>query len=222
MIHYPGRRTINVLLLSLLVVVVTLTLSGCTDLRGEVKRLTWERVIVIATFDRWSVASWQDEVPLDGYDLSCTEKQRDIRQVQVGSHEECRNVDQGDGSFRRECATVPEYREEPVYDQWCEYHVDGWRMEEVTASGEGKDPPPAWPEYVLSEAVAEGDVPYGLQEVHDWRETYTIVIRDDEGRSWTCEFDEPTTWSQYDVGMEVTGQLGDDGLPDCETLRMAQ
>ena len=75
--------------------------------------------------------SWRDSPP-DGIDVNlipdtCVLTQRSVEQVADG--QECKTVrtDNGDGTFseRRDCVT--RYREEPVYDDWCEF--TGKRLE---------------------------------------------------------------------------------------------
>ncbi len=185
---------------------------------GTVTGLTWERIIQIEDFQPRVGAGWDETVPGDAYGRSCEERQRGTRKVEVGSHEECRDVDQGDGSFRRECRTVKDYADEPVYDSWCIYTVDRWDYaREVTASGERDNPAPHWPQYTL----ASGTRRYGQERVGKKIERYDIVIREDDGDEHTCTVDDIATWNQYRVGMSVALQVTLLGAVDCDSLTIA-
>ena len=206
-----------VALVALCVVVVGVLVFYRQETQGTVTGLTWERIIEIESFQPQSGAGWDETVPADAYGRSCSERQRGTRKVQVGSHEECRDVDQGDGSFRRECRSVPDYKEEPVYDRWCTYTVDRWSVaREVKASGAGSDPPPAWPSYQL----AGGTGKYGQERVGRQIERYTVQVRTEGGDEKACTFDTMEDWTPYRVGMAVELEVSLVGSPDCDTLRI--
>jgi hypothetical protein len=78
---------------------------------------TWERIIYVEQFSRVSDNAWDEQVPADAYGVSCSERQRDTRQVPDGERCEVRRIDNGDGTFREqnECYTL--YRDEPIYDR---------------------------------------------------------------------------------------------------------
>jgi hypothetical protein len=206
-----------VALVALCIVGAVFVLSYRKETTGKVEALTWQRSVDIESFQPRSGSDWQDEMPGDAYGKSCSQRQRGSRQVPAGSHEECKDVDQGDGSFRRECRTVQDYRSEPVYDQWCTYTVDRWgyaRSEK--ASGDGKQPPPQWPDFTLSGSSGR----YGEEREGTRHGTYTVVIRDKDGKKRECDFDNQATWTQYDVGTPVTLKLYLGGSPDCDTLKV--
>lgn len=184
---------------------------------GQVSALKWEREIEIEDFRPRTDGDWDESVPADAYNRHCYEKQRGSRQVESGSHEECHDVDQGDGSFRRECHTVKEYRSEPVYDTWCDYTVDRWwYARTVKASGSETDPP-VWPTYTL----ATGAGLYGKEREGSRHETYTVIVREDDGDSHSCDFKDQAKWASYPVGTKVSLKLYITGKPDCDTLKKA-
>lgn len=209
----------GIVLLGLIVAGIVYAATFRSTATGEVARLTWERTIAIEDFQPRTGSDWRDSVPGDAYSLSCSERQRGTRKVADGSHEECRDVDQGDGTFRRECRTVTDYRDEPVYDTWCSYRVDRWAYaRQATAQGEGKNPPPAWPDYELAQGVGR----YGQERAADRDETYTVHIRKSDGDMHACDFDQQADWEQYDVGAKVTLKLHITGSPDCDSLALAK
>jgi len=222
----PGRKLLGlgmgawlaiaiVALLAIGIGVIVYAVTYRTDAEATVNALSWERAIAIESFQAVPDSAWEDDVPGDAYGLSCERRQRSMRQVPDGSHEECTDVDQGDGSFRRECRTVQDYRDEPVYDDWCRFTVNRWaHARDVTASGAGDDPP-AWPIYTL----AQGSGALGSERAGAQREQYTVVLRLGDGDEQTCRFDNEADWAQYRVGMAVTLKLDITGDADCATLK---
>jgi hypothetical protein len=187
------------------------------DASGKVEALTWERTIDIEDFQQRVDSSWDESVPGDAYGVSCTTRQRGTKKVADGSHQECKDVDQGDGSMRRECKTVTDYRDEPVYDKWCSYSVDRWgKNREVKAKGDAEQVP-YWPEYTL--APGSGSKQYGQERTGDKHEKYTVVIRELGGDKLTCDFKNQNTWTPYRLGMEVTLKRYITGSADCDTLK---
>lgn len=210
---------VGLILVGLVIAGIVYAVSYRSTATGEVARMTWERSVAIENFQPRAGAGWREGLPGDAYSLSCTERQRGTRKVAVGSHEECRDVDQGDGTFRRVCQTVTDYRDEPVYDDWCSYRVDRWSFaRQVTSQGEGKSPPPAWPVYQLAQGIGR----FGQERAAGQDETYAVTIREADGDLHTCRFRRQQEWEQYSVGAEVTLELTLTGSPDCDSLRLAR
>lgn len=206
-----------VALLALAVVGIIFALTYRQEVTGTVEALNWERTVEIEDYQPRTGSNWRDELPGDAYNLDCRTRQRGTRRVQTGSHQDCRDVAQGDGSFRRECRTVKEYRNEPVYDTWCGYRVDRWEhRRDAVASGEGKFPPPQWPAYSLS----SGSGRYGQERVGDQDGDYRVIVREEDGDRHTCTFDDQARWDAFDVGASVTLEVGLRGEADCDTLKV--
>lgn len=210
---------IGVLALVALIAGAIYALTYEKETGGTVSALTWERTVTIQTFGPVSDAAWDDQVPNGAYQLSCERRERDTRRVESGSHEECRDVDQGDGSLRRDCRTVTDYRDEPVYDQWCRYQVDRWtNSREVAAQGDAASAP-AWPLYSL--ALGSGGQGYGKERAGDQDEVYVVVIREKGGGEHRCEYDSQAGWARFQVGAAVTMKLNIAGQIDCDSLKIA-
>jgi hypothetical protein len=208
----------GVLLLALCIIGGVFAVTYSKETSGEITKMSWERTIDIEAFQSRSEGSWDESVPGDAYSKSCHEKQRSTRNVPDGSHEECRNIDQGDGSFRRDCKTVQDYRSEPVYDTWCDYRVDRWGYaRSVNANGNGEASAPEWPVYTLATGQRLGAERAGAQH-----EKYIVVIHDKDGEDRSCDFDNQSAWARYDVGMKVTVKVNLVGDPDCESIKVAQ
>jgi predicted nucleic acid-binding Zn ribbon protein len=221
----PRMRKTNLIIIGA-VVLVALCIAGAVyaltyrqEASGKVEALTWERTITIQDFQVRTESSWDESVPGDAYSLSCSTRQRGSKQVESGSHEECRNVDQGDGSFRRECDTVKDYRDEPVYDKWCTFRVDRWvTHREVQAQGDAQQAP-SWPQYTLG--LGTGSKRFGQERAGDRHEKYIVTIRESDGDKHTCGYGDQEQWAQYRVGMEVRLKVNISGGADCDTLKPA-
>lgn len=209
----------GVALLAVCVIAAVFALTYRKDTSGQVSALTWQRTIEIQDYQPRAGSGWDETVPVDAYGQTCDRRERGERQVPDGSHEECRDVDQGDGSFRRECRTVQDYRKETIYDMWCTYTVDRWDYKrKASASGTGKSPPPDWPQVTL----ASGTGRYGAERAGKQHETYTVVVHDDGGDTHECSFESQAVWDQYEVGMAVTLKLYITGGADCDSLAVAE
>ena len=179
-----GLRKQQLVIGGALVIVVAIigaiifALTYRSEKSGTVSALTWQRTIAIEAFQQVPGEGWDETVPADAYGRSCKEERRGSEKVQIGSHEECKDVDQGDGSLKRECRNVPDYEDRPVYDDWCTYTVDRWvTAREVKANGERKtDPPPSWPTYTLTNGTGVKD--YGQE-----REGPRAVLSEHGGNS---------------------------------------
>jgi len=209
----------GVVVLAAIVITAVFAFTYRQDASGQVSALTWQRTVEIQDYQPYAKSGWDETVPADAYGQTCDRRERGKRQVPDGSHQECKDVDQGDGSFRRECKTVQDYSEEPVYDQWCTYTVDRWDYKrKASTSGEGKSPPPDWPQVTL----ASGSGRYGEERVGARHETYTVVVRDDGGETHECAFEDQSTWDQYEVGTAVTLKLYITGGADCDSLAIKE
>lgn len=205
---------LGVLILACAGIVYALTYSKAVT--GEVEQMTWERVVDLQAYQQVHDEAWDDDVPGDAYALSCHREQHGTKRVEDGSHQECKDVDKGDGSFERQCTTVTDYRDEPVYDDRCSFTVDRWLDgRSVTASGTGEQPAPAWPAFTLAGGT------YGKERESDRHETYAVVIKDSEGDEHTCEFGDQSEWTPYDVGAAVDLKVGIGGAADCDSLKLA-
>ncbi len=203
----------------------------------EVTGLSWQRQIEVEEFRTLTLEGWT--LPGDGRVLSQRQKVHHYEQVfdhyetrtrqvpetrQTGTNTETyvcgtRTVDNGNGTFsteteyctrtvpvyetvyRTETYQEPVYRDEPVYETWYVYQVDRWVVDHYdTSSGTTA---PYWPEPTLEHA----DQRVGTGK----SETYSVVLRDVEGRS----FDRTTSlenWQSLEVGMIMKGEQTHQGV----------
>jgi hypothetical protein len=199
---------------ALLLVGLLVTVFWKKDAQAQVAEASWERSVAVETLQPVRDAAWCDSLPRAAYSVSRHREVRSHRQIQVG--EECRNVnvDRGDGTFaqRREC--TPRYRQEPVYDERCDYTLDRWVESRRAVASGGAPGPPQWPALQLRAGSCRGCEREGTR-----RTSYKVVLLASGGKRFECQVDEPrfaalkpgTSWS-FKVGV-VTG------APDCGSLQ---
>ncbi len=178
----------------------------------EVQGTSWERKISIEEYQAHSGSDWCDSMPGDAYDIDREERVRSHRKVKDGEtctdypescKTTCRNVDNGNGSFSRECTETcreaytkcdPKYRKEPVYDDYCSWTVNEWdHVRWVVEAGHSDNP--QWPQPRLSECKA-----LGCERLGSRKEINTVVfVALSEGVTMTCDFDE-ARWAEFEVG----------------------
>lgn len=179
--------------------------------------LMWERIIPIEQFQTAQEGDWCDSIPGEAYNVTRNQQQRTTRQVPDG--EECREVqvDNGDGTFtqRTECTTT--YREEPVFDEYCDYTIDKWvQAGEVTTSG-GANDEPTWGEPELQTGDGLGAEREGQRQA-----LYRVeLVGVDSGGVYGCDVP-AELWQNIQLDSEWTlmvGFLSD--MPDCLSLQSA-
>lgn len=208
-----------VALVALVIAGIVYAVTYRKEARGDVVGMTWERTVQIEDFQVRVGQGWDETVPGDAYGVSCERREHGTEQEKVGEREECSDVPQGDGTFRRECRSIPIYQERPVYDQWCSYRVDRWdHARTVEARGEWPDPAPAWPEVTL----ASGAGRFGQERESGRQATYTVVVHDADSERHTCDLDSLDEWMQYSRGTKVTLELYVTGGADCDTLKRVE
>ena len=161
---------------------------------------SWERTIEVEEYGPTSEDDWCDDLPSGAYDVRESQKQRDTKQVPDGEDCTTKNVDNGDGTFRQEEECTTRYREEAIYDDWCDYTVDKWSTDR-TARAFGNDLSPSWPD---SGAKTCSGTRVGCQREGAKKQTYTVSFTGED--SHTCDFSE-SRWRGFNVGDTVTGEV---------------
>lgn len=162
---------------------------------------TWQRDILIERLSARQDGAWCDSMPSDAYGVSRSRQQRSTRSIPDGESCGTVNVDNGDGTFstRTECHTT--YREEPVYDDYCDYTVDRWGHDHTnTSKGQGLDDPPYWPSYSVSDCGSLGCTRVGAR-----RESYYVHFVDADDTPQQCDFDQKQ-WGSMPVGTRWAGR----------------
>jgi hypothetical protein len=165
----------------------------------------WEREIQIEDFQARSEGDWCDSVPGDAYDISRSERQRSTRRVQDGETCSVRRIDNGDGTFseREECR--PTYRNEPVYDTYCDFTIDRWAVaRSAIASGDSLSDALSWPSLNL---IARSGI--GAEREGDREERYIVQFhRSDADDTYECTFDSENRWREFAPNSVWTIEVG--------------
>jgi Zn-finger nucleic acid-binding protein/ribosomal protein L40E len=173
------------------------------DVNVTVASHSWERSIDVESLRAVNESAWCDSMPVGAFSVSRHRAQRETRRVADGEMCHTRNVDRGNGTFeqRRECE--PKYREEPVYDDRCDYSIDRWVVSRSpTARGQGLLPAPTWPALSLREGSCRGCERMGARH-----ETYNVSIRGPDGTEWQCDVDE-RKWKSLEEGSQRQVKVG--------------
>jgi len=131
-------------------------LSQSSEQVGVVQATRWEQSIEIEEFGPVTHEAWRDEVPNGARLGGCLEKYRytsaetvpDAITKKVCGTAYVQDEGQGYGRLVQDC----EYE---VYDDWCQYTVNEWRVARIE-KGSGNDPMPYWPQISLGEGEREG------------------------------------------------------------------
>ncbi len=179
----------------------------------------WERTIGIQEYTALREGSWDESVPGDSYSRSCYERQRGSRQVDTGQRE-CTSVqiDNGDGTFRQEQQCRPIYRDEPVYDTWCDYTVDRWiDITPAVTRGTSLEDTPRWAEVRLNTCSGTR---LGCQRESGRVEAYTVEFTDtNSSANYECTFDSESLWRSYSLNSSWDAQVRRLGGLDCDSVQ---
>jgi hypothetical protein len=161
----------------------------------KVTRHEWTRSIGVDEFANLPSEGWRDAMPSNALNPVCARKERTTKQVEDGEtcHEE--KIDKADGTFEKVNKCKPKYRDEPVYDDYCQYRVQRWHeIDKRVLSGNGLGP--QWPTQDLPSVQANDFI--GAKKQGTRTETYVLVF-DDKAR---CEVPE-SKWRGLADGQQV-------------------
>lgn len=179
----------------------------------------WQRSIDIERFVDTTDSAWCDSVPAGAYGITHSQMQRSTRKIEAG--QSCHDVrtDRGDGTFVKHQECAPKYREEPVYDDRCHYHVRRWKT--VRTAEAGAQPGlqsslnPAWPQSNL--ANNNGMNAVGAEREGTRHERYSVALTVN-GKTSECEVPLPV-WQKLKQGQAVPIKVRTLGGVDCGSLQ---
>lgn len=185
--------------------------------------LTWRRTIEIERYRTQEASAWCSELPSGAYAVRRSVELKEKRQVEDG--EECKDkrVDMGDGTFAKKQECTPRYREEPVMADKCHFRIDRWQRERsLNAQGE-RQTAPVWPLVGALKGADRGASGFGAPQLGDEREAarrevYTVQLKAEQGKSWSCELDY-AKWQTLELEQWLKIQVRGTGGAVCETLR---
>jgi hypothetical protein len=214
----PARaawKTLLPIAVLMLVGVVVVMLLWKKDRRFVVTSRSWQRTIQVERFGPVKQAAWCDALPAGARDVSRHRERRGTKQVLDGQECQTKRQDRGDGTFIEKQECRPKHRDEPVYDDKCDYSVDRWSTSRKAELQGAAPEPPRWPESALSKA---GCNLAGCEREGARAETYTLVLSDADGESYRCELPE-SLWSRFVGGKSYPGKVrAVVGSLDCSSL----
>ncbi len=181
-------------------------LSMTVPITVEVTGHSWQRQIAIEVYKAQADSDWDDSLPGGAYNVTCSSKQRSTNRIPDGETCSTRQVDQGDGTFSEESYCTTDYREEPVYDDYCSYTVNRWEVARwASASGRSLAEEPVWPR---ANARTCPTAELGCERQGPRREDYTLQLLDrNTGESYQCDRAQPE-WQITPVGTELQLEVG--------------
>ena len=175
----------------------------------------WTRSVEIQSLQSLSRGAWCDQLPQGAYSIRREQRQRSTRRIPDGETCSNVNVDNGDGTYRQERQCEPRYREEPVYDSYCNFQIDDWAHQSWQhARGDSTSPAPTWPTYSVTGCQTLGCTRRGQTQ-----ERNTVLFRrDDSTETYDCDF-ELTRWMSLGIGqtMEAEFRVIGGGI-DCDSV----
>jgi Zn-finger nucleic acid-binding protein len=170
---------------------------------------SWVREIAVEAVRAVPGSEWCDSVPSGAYRVSRHREERRTRQVPDGESCSMRDVDRGNGTFARVRECVPKYRDEPVYDDKCEFVIDRWTtIRSDKSGGDSMIPAPTWPRSSAS----------GQERAGKKSEVYILFLKDTAGKEHTCELSQER-WQSVDDGSLRKLEVGViSGSVDCKKL----
>jgi ribosomal protein L40E len=156
----PQKNSCGLIAVVAIAVVVVLAIiffvlsARTTDVVGRVEGVSWSRSVAIEALEPVTYQAWRDKVPSDAVLGFCKDKVHHTQDKPAPNSEEVcgtpYTVDTGSGYGE----VIQECRYQ-VYEDWCEYTVQEWRVVD-TVTLEGKDLNPRWPVPQLGTGQREG------------------------------------------------------------------
>lgn len=161
--------------------------SRTSDIVGRVESVGWTRSISIQALVPAVYETWREDIPSDGSVGTCEQRVHHSQDDPAPNAEKVcgtpYTVDTGSGfgEVVQDCTFQ-------VYEDWCEYEVDEWRVVDVV-NLEGQDFNPRWPSTQLSAGQREGER----------EESYQARFNAD-GKTYTYTTRDPSEFAQLQVG----------------------
>lgn len=162
---------------------------------GIVDGVEWKRSVEVLALQDVQRAGWEEELPADARDVSCTERLYATQDSpSPGAREVCGtpySVDLGNGY-----AEVVQDCVYEVYANYCEYTVKDWAVSEQLAAS-GEDLSPYWPQVALTGEQREGQ-----------RQASYLVYFLTDGGVVVFETSDEQLFSQMTPGSQWTIEIG--------------
>lgn len=156
----------------------------------EVTSHSWERSIDIEQLLVVEESDWCDQKPSGAKEIRRTQKERSTKKVNDGETCKTVNVDNGDGTFKKEQRCTPKTKSIPVMGDHCTFELERWKVKKTeTTRGTGTSPAPTWPTVKVDGCARLGCTRQGKK-----RDTNTLHLKEPDGTAHTCDVME-SRWS---------------------------
>lgn len=165
------------------------------------KEQSWERRINIEDYRVVKDDDWCSDMPSDSYNIHSREEIRYYREVEDGMSCKMVKSSNGDGTFSSEKVCEQKYRRVPVYENYCHYNIDRWKLMEVLTE-KGTDQNPLWPSVehlTFSEQRILGNLRLGSKNQY-YSSTF-VSINEKDNKTVTCKQNE-NHWKTFNMGNE--------------------
>ncbi len=181
---------------------------------------TWQRTINVERFGPSRESAWCSELPAAATQVSRHRERHGSSKVPDGETCHTQKKDRGDGTFKEEQVCTPKFKDEPVYEEKCDFLVLKWsQLRQEAAEGANVADAPHWPAVKLG--LSGCSVP-GCEREGARNESYIVVFKDRAGESYRCSLAE-NAWSRFDDGKRYSGKLRAlVGSLDCDSLMAAR
>jgi hypothetical protein len=204
----------------LMVAVIVLLLVWKKEQSFVVASHSWRRTIDVERFGPSQESDWCSALPTGATDVTRHRERHGTKRVPDGEDCHTRKQDRGDGTFKEEQVCTPKLKDEPVYEDKCDYVIVKWsKQREEKAAGAAVSAAPRWPALTLARAGCSSP---GCEREGARAETYTVVLKDAAGETYRCDLPE-NAWSGLIDGKRYTGKLRAlVGSLDCSSLVAAR
>jgi len=178
---------------------------------------TWQRSIAVERFGPSRQSAWCSALPAGAIDVSRHREQHGSKKVPDGETCHAQKHDRGDGTFKEEQVCAPKFKDEPIYEEKCDYVVLKWsQAREEVAKGDSIADAPRWPMVVLGRSGCSAP---GCEREGAHSQSYSVFFKDQAGDTYRCELVQ-NAWSSFVEGKRYSGKLRAlVGTLDCDSLR---
>lgn len=203
-------------LLLIAIVLCALNVFWTSEVAATVTAKSWERSIDVETLKRVRDSDWCRDMPRRAVERARRNKQKSSRRVQDGETCTTVNVDNGDGTFKKQQDCSPRYREEPVMAAWCDYELEAWRVSNTARKTGSATDPPLWPRVTV-----DGCTTLGCTRKGPKGEAYSLTFTLEGGSTGTCalpqsRWDTMAIGSRWVVEQKLNGSLVCKGITRAE------
>jgi hypothetical protein len=198
------------------VAVVVLLLVWKKEQSFVVASHSWRRTISVERFGPSRESDWCTQLPAGASEVTRRRERHGTKRVPDGEECHARKRDRGDGTFEEEQVCTPKLKDEPIYEDKCDYVVGKWsKLREESREGVAPSTAPSWPAIALARAGCSSP---GCEREGVRTESYTVVLKDAAGQTYRCDLPQ-NAWSALIDGKHYAGKLRAlVGSLDCRSL----